>query len=192
MKNKQVFLTLVLAGFTSVLFGQEYALDKGASFVSATGSISIQGGELYEDNQYNRLLTMSFYPSYNHFVAKNFFIGGGFEFSAQNQGNNNVNSVGIGPQIGYAAGNSSSTAFPFVSVGIRYYTMNFDYADLGSSNANGLGYHFGFGLLVPLRDHVGLAFEGGYHVMKVKVKGSNVSYAGNTIVLGFGIIGLLY
>ena len=171
--------------------GQGYAVDKGAVFISGMAGFTNYGGDLFEDDRGNRETSFSLIPSVNFFVAKNVFVGGSLEFTSRAQGDANSNAIGIGPQVGYAFGHSKSTAFPYLSGGIRYYSMSMDDGSYGDSNASGIDMVLGFGVLVPLKESVGLVFEGGYHMMKLK-DDYDVSFSGNIFSLGFGIVGLWY
>jgi len=192
MKINQLLLVTYCLGIYSIINGQEYALDKGATFISGIGSFTSSGGDLFEDGDNNKLIMLSLSPSFNHFITNNFFIGGGFELSNQKQGDFSTNSIGIGPQIGYAVGNSSSTVFPYFSAGLRYYTITADYGSLGDTNVSGTDIILGFGVLVPIRTHLGLAIEGGYHILDLKEKDSDSSASGNILSIGIGIAGLLF
>ena len=119
MKFKLLFLAILLFTNISYLFAQEFAVDKGATFVAGLASFSNQSGELFEDYDGNNTTKFNLSPSINYFVAKNFFVGGGLEFAYEKQGDYKTNSIGIGPQLGYAFGNANSTSFPFFDVGVR-------------------------------------------------------------------------
>jgi hypothetical protein len=191
MKSKPLFFALVMLISANNLFAQEYAVDKGATFISGVASFTSQGGELFKDYDGNNASTFNLSPSVNYFVAKNFFVGGGLEFAHEKQGDYKTNSIGIGPQIGYAFGNENSTAFPYFDVGLRYYGMNIDY---GSDNSEGSGtdIFFGAGIVVPVKSHLGITIEAGYHMMDIKEKETDTSYSGNIFAIGIGIVGLLF
>ena len=191
MKLKPLIFTFVLLVSTGNLFAQEYAVDKGATFISGVASFTSQSGELFEDYDGNNASTFNLSPSVNYFVAKNFFVGGGLEFAYEKQGDYKSNNIGLGPQIGYAFGNENSTAFPYFDVGLRYYGMNVDY---GSDNAKGSGtdIFFGAGIVVPVKSHLGITFEAGYHIMDINEKETDTSYNGNIFAIGIGIVGLLF
>jgi len=192
MNLKHFFLIICCFGLTELLFCQEYAVDKGASFVGGNVSFTSQGGDLFADEENNRATTFTMTPSINHFILKNFCIGGGIALSSQTQGRARINSVGVGPQIGYVFGKPSSTAFPYFDAGVRYYSMTSDNVSYIDSNVNGTDIFFGFGVLVPLKSHVGMAFEGEYHRMDLKGQNTGPSTSGDIFSIGIGIVGLLY
>jgi hypothetical protein len=192
MKTRNLFFIICFIGLSSIGLGQEYAIDKGATFISGTGSILSQGGDLFEDSENNKAKTITISPSINHFISKSFFIGGGIELSNQSQGDYSINSIGIGPQLGYAIGNVNSKAFPYFDVGLRYYSMSIDYGFSDDTQASGTDIFLGFGLLIQIKSHIGLAFEGGYHMIDLKNKDTDESSSGNILSIGVGIVGLLF
>lgn len=192
MKITNVFV-LICLGLCSIVSGQEYAIDKKATIISGTASLMNQGGDLFEGSNGKHATTITFTPNINHFITRNFFVGGGIELSNQSQGNYKSNSISIGPQIGYAFGNSSSKAFPYIDLGIRYYssTENFD-AMSGDLKITGSEILLGFGVIVPVNTHIGLIFEGGYQKLNIKNKQYNIESSGNIFSMGVGIAGLLF
>jgi len=192
MKIKIILIAIFFGGLSSTVSAQQYAIDKKATIISGTGIFTSQGGDLFEDNDGNKALTFIFTPSINHFITKNFFIGGSLEFSTESQGDYKSNGIGIGPQIGYAIGGSQSKAFPYLDLGIRYYKMNADYGFGDNYQFSGSDISLGFGVIVPIKAHIGLIFEGGYHMLDLKDKDSNNSYSGNIFSIGVGIAGLLF
>lgn len=166
MKLKSLFFAFVFLISTSNLFAQEFAVDKGATFISGVASFTSQGGELFEDYDGNNASTFNLSPNVNFFVAKNFFIGGGLEFAHEKQGDYTSNNIGLGPQIGYAFGNENSTAFPYFDVGLRYYGMSVDYGS-GNSEGSGTDIFLGAGIVIPVKSHLGITFEAGYHMMDI-------------------------
>ncbi len=191
MKTKFSLSVFLILFITSAAFAQEFAVDKGATWLAGTVSFSSSGGELFEDYDGNSDNVFNLSPTINYFIGKNFFIGGGLEFSNEKQGDYNSNSIGVGPQIGYAFGTQDSKVFPFVDLGLRYYGMSIDYGS-GSSEGTGRDIFLGAGVVVPLRAHLGLTFEAGYHMLNVKEKDYDENYSGNILGIGIGIAGLLY
>jgi len=151
-----------------------------------------QKGDLFEDMDGNSATTITFTPSINHFITKNFFIGVGFEFKSEAQGTDESNAIGLGPQLGIVLGGPQSKAFPYIDFGIRYYKLNFDYGFTGVYQSSGSNISFGFGLIVPIKSHIGLIFEGGYHKLKIKDYDSDDSSSGKIMSIGVGIAGLLF
>jgi len=46
------------------------------------------------------------------------------------------------------------------------------------------------GIIIPLKNHIGLTIEGGYHFIELEKSGDKIS--GNILMFGVGISGLFY
>ena len=171
---------------------QEYAVDKKATIILGTGSFLSQGGDLFEDMDGNKATSFSFTPSINHFITKNLYIGGSLEFTAEAQGDYNLNGVGIGPGIGYAIGGPQSQAFPYLELGTLYYKMSMDYGSGDDYQFSGSDIYLGFGVIIPIKEHIGLIFGGAYHMMDLKDKDFDENYSGNVFSIAVGISGLIF
>ncbi|TKG95212.1 porin family protein [Puteibacter caeruleilacunae] len=191
MKLKSLAIICVLLLGAGNLFAQEYAVDKGAYLISGTVSFSNMNGELFEDYNGDGVTAFQLAPKVNYFVAKNFFVGGGLDWSHQKQGDVKTNNIGFGPQFGYAFGDENSTAYPYLDAGLRYYGVKVD-SGSSDSKASGTEIFFGAGIVVPVRSHIGITFEAGYHIMNLEDKDSDVSASGNIFGIGIGISGLLF
>jgi len=193
MKTK-ILLFVIFFGITcAFVSAQQYAVDKGARFISGLASFSSQGGDLFLYPGDKRMNTFQLTPSFNGFIAKNIFLGGGIAFMRTSQGSDNVNNLQIGPDIGIAAGDSTSTAFPYFDISLRYYTgtTNSD-SYLGHTKVTGTNFVLSAGLLVQLRPHCGFVFEVGYNMLKLKPESSQSSTKGNIFTVGIGLVGLMY
>lgn len=192
MKFKIILCIICFSGLSFTVSAQQYAIDKKATIISGSGSFMSQGGDLFEDTDGNNATTITFSPNINHFITKNFFIGGGIEFSTESQGDYKSDGIGIGPQIGYVFGGPQSKALPYLDLGIRYYKMNVDYGFADDYQISGSDISLGFGVIVPIKAHIGLIFEGGYHMLDLKDKDSDDTLSGNILSIGVGIAGLLF
>jgi hypothetical protein len=194
MKILNLLFVLCFTGLSAMLYGQDYAVDKKATLLSLTGSYINSGGSLFEDSYHNKSTTISFSPSVSHFVSKNFFIGGGFATSVQSQGSSTAKSFAIGPVLGYAFGTSASTAFPYFDLGLRYYNLTTDNGyNSNNYDAAGREAFMDFGVIFPIKSHIGLTFEGGYHSLKLKMKDyTKASKSGSIFSLSMGFVGLLF
>ncbi len=193
MKPKSILLIICSIGLSSILSAQEYAIDKKAMIISGSGSILSQGGDLYETPQNEKVTIISLSPTINYFVFKNLFVGCGIEFYTESQGKDNSNSIGIGPQIGYAFGGPQSKVIPYIDLGIRYYKTKQYYGSLiGDFKMSGSDVLFGFGVIVPVNTYIGLILEGGYQLIRLKNKEYDIGNSGNTLSIGVGIVGLLF
>ena len=192
MKNKIILFIICFSILSTAVLAQQYAVDKKATIISGTGSFMSQGGDLFEDIDGNKATTFTFTPNLNHFITKNFFIAGSFEFSSESQGDYSSNGIGIGPQIGYAFGGPQSQVFPYLDLGIGVYKMIVDYGPSDDFQFSGSDIFFGGGIIVPIKAHIGLVFEAGYHMLDLKDKDTGDSYAGNIFSIGVGISMLIF
>jgi hypothetical protein len=192
MNLKAIMFIICFARLPFTVSAQQYAIDKKATIISGYGSFMSQGGDLFEDTDGNKGNTFNFQPSIIHFITKNFFLGGSLEFLVESQGDYKSNGVGIGPQIGYAFGGPQSNAFPYLDLGLRYYSMSVDLGSGSDMQFGGSDIALGFGVIVPIKSHIGLIFEGGYHIMSLKDKDTSDNYSGNIFSIGIGIAGLLF
>ena len=191
MKNR-VILFIILSGLLgSIVNGQQYAVDKKATIISGSASFMKQGGDLYEVDG-DKATTFTFAPNINHFITRNIFVGGSLEFTSESQGDYKSNGIGIGPQIGLALGGPQSKVFPYFDLGIRYYRMKSDYSSDFDIKFSGSDVALGFGIIVPVKSHIGLTFEGGYHMQDLKAKDYDESYSGKIFSIGAGIVGLIF
>jgi len=188
----RIILFIILSGWlSSIVNGQQYVVDKKATIISGSASFMSQGGDLYEVDG-NNATTFTFAPNINHFITKNIFIGGSLEFTTESQGDYKSNGIGIGPQIGLALGGPQNKVFPYFDLGIRYYRMKSDYSSDFDIQFSGSDISLGFGIIVPVKAHIGLIFEGGYHMQDLKAKDYDESYSGKIFSIGIGIAGLIF
>jgi hypothetical protein len=193
--NFKIFLLSVCFGISSIVSGQHSAIDKKATIISGSASIVNQGGGLFETSDGKHATSITFAPAFNHFITNNFFIGGGIYSSSEKQGDYSTSAFGIGPQIGYAFGNSTSKVYPYIDLGIRYYKtkVNVDgYYGLTPIRLTGSEISMGFGIIVPVKYHIGLIFEGEYQKMKLKNKQYSINDSGDILSFRVGIAGLLF
>jgi hypothetical protein len=189
MKSKSLLLVIVTLICTNNLFAQEFAVDKGAAFISGQVAFASQGGELFEDANGNKLSSFSLLPNVNYFIFKSLFLGVGLEFASEIQGNYTSRGIGVGPQIGYAFGNENSTIFPYIGIGMKYYDLLVSYGSR-DTEAKTTDLFLGAGLIIPVKSHLGLTLDIGYHVSGID-SGSGI-HLGNTLGVSLGIVGLLY
>ncbi len=198
---------LIVVCFVVFLFsysnGQNFAVDKGATCISGMASYINKSGELYEGNGGNQVSRFSISPLANHFIFKNIYFGAGGDFIHEIIGARNFDTFTVGPQIGYAYGDENTPVYPYLSIGGRYIWSEYD-SHYIYSKSNGTDFFAALGVIVPIKDHIGLTFEGGYHMIK---QSSKVNYdnpyiyttdgdfdnkTGTVITLAIGIAGLLY
>lgn len=172
--------------FNETPSSQGSAIDKGSKIISGMGSYASQGGDLFEYYG-DRTTTITLVPILNYFVAPNISIGGSVAYTHQSQGDNSSHSLGIGPTLSYFIGNSNSKSYPFLAVGIRYFSTG------GNDDPiPGTDIVIGGGVIAPVRGHIGIVIEAGYHIINLKHKDWDRSVSGNIFMIGIGVAGLLY
>jgi hypothetical protein len=185
---KQFIMSILfIVLLTSIAFSQDYAIDKGSKIISGMGSYASQGGDLFENSDGDRATTIMLMPILNYFIAPNISIGGGVAYTSKSQGDYSIHTIGIGPTIGYFIGDSNSKSYPYLAAGIRYYSMGYD-----DDSISGTDIVIGGGVIAPVKDHIGIVIEAGYHIMNLKHKDWDESESGNIIMIGIGVAGLLY
>jgi hypothetical protein len=182
---KKTLIAIFCLTFFTFSFSQEFAVDKGAVIIAGTASFTSEGGDLYEYNG-ERLTTFSIAPTFVYFLATNIGLGGSVAYTSTSRGDNSYHTLGIGPTIGYFIGNASSTTFPYIAAGIQYYTAG------NGSSISGTDIVLGGGVICPVKEHIGITINVGYHMMSLKPEGANESTSGNIIAVGIGITGLLF
>lgn len=192
MKIRSMLLVIFLMVLSFKVYAQQYAVDKKATWLSLTGSFTSSGGTLFEDSYHKKTTTMSLSPSISHFVTPNFFIGGGISSSHQT-GGSEIHSLNIGPFIGYAFGNSENSAFPYIDLGLSYCSLSSN-TGYNSNNygAAGLDVFSDFGVIFPIKSHIGLMCEVGYHAMRLKMINTSSSKSGNILTFSMGFVGLIF
>lgn len=185
--KKWTLIALIIVLGSSFAFSQDYAVDEGSMIISGMASYNSQGGDLFENNDGDRTTTLMLAPIVNYFVKPNISVGGGLAYTSQSQGDNSYHTIGIGPTVGYFIGDSNSKNFPYLAAGIRYYSMG-DKDD----SISGTDIVIGVGVLTPVKNHMGIVVEAGYHIMNLKHKDWEESQSGNMIMIGVGIAGILY
>ncbi len=171
-----------------LVFAQEYAVDKGASIISGVVSFESSGGDLYGSNR-NTLFV--FAPSFSHLVSRNFLIGGIIEYAGQWDGSYNATQIAFGPHLGFAAGNETSTTFPYFVAGFHYITSNSNYGSFfGSTSLSGTEISLGAGAIVAMKKHLGMNVSFNFDFASLGNDGN--SRSGNTFSIGLGISGLLF
>jgi hypothetical protein len=183
--KKHVWISVILLLSSSVSFPQRYAVDQGSTIVSGTASFASQGGDLYEFDD-KRLSTIVLSSSINYFVAPNFSLGASLALASESRGHSSNTILQIGPNLSYFIGNAASKNYPFLTAGVRYYNMDY------RSSTSGTDIVFGGGIIAPVKDHLGIVVEVGYHIMNLKNEHAGTSVSGNIVMISFGLAGLLY
>ncbi len=183
------FFTLCVLFLTSNAFSQDYALDKGATILSGTGSFISQGGDLFQDSKGNNSNIFTLVPTINYFIVPNVAIGAGLAYTNYSQGDFNSSSIEIGHSISYFVGDQDSNNYPYFFGAIHYSNSS-----SGRQNISGSDINFGIGLITPIQDrgHLGFVMEAGYHILNLKNDSWSQSVSGNKIAIGIGIVGMIF
>jgi hypothetical protein len=182
---KKTLIAIFCLTFFTFSFSQEFAVDKGGVIIAGTASFASEGGDLFEIDG-DRQTTFSIAPSFIYFLVPNIGLGGSVAYTSTSVGDNSYHTLGIGPSLGYFIGNAGSTSFPYLAAGFQYYTAG------NGSSISGTDIVLGGGIIVPVKEHIGITIDVGYHMMSLKPEGADESTSGNIIAVGIGITGLLF
>ncbi len=198
MNLKSLLIVCFVIIYFSRANAQNFAVDKGATTISGIASFANKSGALYKGYDSKNSTMFSISPLANHFIFKNIFVGVGGDYIHETGGvYSSTNTYTVGPQIGYAYGDENSAAFPYLSIGGRYMWAKYDHNDpYFQSKTNGTDFFASLGVIVPIKDHVGLIFQGSYHMIRQRYESDFNEYEydknGSVVSLGIGIAGLLY
>jgi len=189
MKKITFILCFIISGL--LLSGQEFVNDKSATILSLSGDFSSFGGDIFTTNKDPFLF--SFAVAANHFLKPGFFIGGEIDFSlSSDEDKNEVNSIGLGPKIGYMFGDAESHAFPYLSVGLNLYNRNINYRNSDEIDLVGTDVVLGAGLVFEIENHLGILVNGSYHLLSLKEWDTKEHFSGNYFSLSIGLTGFFY
>jgi len=182
MKKFFIICTFIILG-SGFAFSQNFATDKGAMILGGTVGFVSTGTE--GGSSRSTMLTLA--PVYDYFIMQNLFLGGSISLiytSSSSGGEGTIFS--IGPEIGYAFGSAQSSTFPFLKLGFAY-TLYSD--DFTQTTIN-----IGGGIIIEITKHIGIVGSLSYNLMNTKSAhpNNNLSYSSNSIMLNFGIYGLIY
>ena len=182
--KKFLLSLLLLTAPISLNFCQEFALSKGSTILTGMGSYSNHGGNLYGNAQGKRTYNITLASTFYYFVVPRFSIGSSIAFTRDTH--YNYNTFGIGPVFGYFFGDDESTLYPYLSAGIRYYSMNRNLSIAGTDIM------VGGGVLIPVKKHIAFAIEAGYRKINIKNRIYRINPSGDIISIGVGISGLFF
>jgi len=167
---------------TTDTVGSPIVTKAGNALLSGLISISSLGGEL---SGRDRINSISFAPSYMHFVSDRIGFGAAVGLTRVSQGDENVSSWGFGPQVGYYFDNGHSV-IPYLGGSVNYISV-----DDSRRKAAGFGINLGGGMLIR-KAHLGVAIQGGYQYDNVKKERTAGRVSGGTIYFRFGFVGFIY
>jgi hypothetical protein len=153
------------------------AIRKGSFIISGTASIEIYGGELYGDSATG----IALYPAFRYFIKHKIFVGGVIGYSRLSVDGDSLNLLQIGPCVGYVFGPEKSKMYPYVELELLYTSMSID-----GYSISGFDLVLGGGVIYPIRKHLALIAEGGFHVQFME------EASGNIFKINIGIAGLIF
>lgn len=190
--KKYAFTLLFILSLNTVVSAQEFATDKKAIIIAGSASFTSAGGDFFEDSDGNKANSFTFSPNVDYFISKNFFIGGTLDFATQTQGDFTTDGFGVGPEVGYTFGSAESKAIPYLEAGVLYYQLNSDFDSGDDIRSVGSNITLGFGVIVPVEEHIGVTFGAGYNMLSLKDQDSGDRYTGRLFSVSVGIAGLLF
>jgi hypothetical protein len=132
------------------------ATERHAALISWSGGFSDQTNSSYSVNSINLAL------NYNSFVSKNIFLGLSTALLYSWNKSSSQSTITIGPQFGITFNKNNSTVIPLFVIGINYARMNGGVSYYGYNydiGYNGINIHLGTGLIIPVKEHLGLTIE---------------------------------
>ena len=193
VKRLSVILVLAAIGVQA----QQYAVDKGALWISGAASLS---SHKYDEAD-NGTTTLVLAPMVNYFLAPNIFLGVGANLTRVSHGQSSSTDIGIGPQAGYAVGSRSSSTFPFVSLGYRFLSQKEKYESnaaflkatgTGEANASGNVIYISGGVVHAMKKNLGVTVEVSYRMQSQKWEGADESTKSKTLSVGLGLVGFVF
>lgn len=207
---KKLYIIVFALFVFNQLSAQGYATSKGAVILSGIAGFTSSGGEFYQgiNNKTGTRLMLS--PSIDYFILQNFFLSVDAEYAYTYNSQVKVNSIEIGPGIGYVFGKAESKILPFLSTGFLFNTQKNNYVStpydgynsdnnidnpygytIDNSNTTSTTFFIDTGVIIMVQKHIGLTIGATFHNQKYKFP-DGYSKSGNTIALTLGINGLLY
>ena len=174
--------------FAGSVYGQpEFATDAGSfSLGGNILSISSLGGELYDDANDNRTISLSFNPDFSIFIVPSLSIGAEFYASYYLHGVWSQSSFGLGPALTYYfAGHKERKVYPYIGVSYMFRKNISENSEYDTKSEYNSTYFTGrAGVLFMLSNAVGLNLE--YNYTSV-ASGSDTMTRGNQLYLGLGV-----
>ena len=199
-------LILLCSLISHISSGQKSPVDKGAIIISGDLQFSSEGGKIFSQGD-GRNYTIAAEPSFIYFPVKGFIAGIETSVGYRLTPSYEQTVLAIGPKIGGAIGDTSSTVFPFLSVQPKYARFNteFDQSGINTLNeASGLSIGLEIGVLIQAGNHVGIRITAQYEGFSLKADRlnttnpnepfieENAEITGQWLTIGVGLSGLLY
>ncbi len=199
MKNRisssLTLTSLFVFGFSSVS-AQNSAYDHGSTIIAGSAAFSSIGGELFIDDDEDRLTSLQLTPSLSYFVAPGLAIGGKLFFQRSAQSGDSFTSWGLGPQILYFIGGHSAqasvkgTTSPYLGAAFAFLRNSAKSTFRGQtdkSSATGTAFSFGGGINHMLTSNASLFVEGAYELDRISGEGDSASGNKFNVVVGLAV-----
>lgn len=197
----KIFTSVCLFAFVIILayssaFSQGFPTDKGSKIVAGGFSYTSSGGDLNENSDGDRDISIDLSSSVSYFLSPGFALGANFLFSRNSQGDNSVTMWGIGPQLSYFIGGNQAvstvkgTTYPFLTVSFVYVKGGYDY-ESDDSSVSGTVIGFSGGIMHMLSESVGLFGDISYSIENMKWEDED-SESGNEFGISAGLSFFLY
>ena len=186
LKKAAIVLTACACVISSNATAGEFFTDQGSMWTGGyLGFIQAQSRNVSDP-------TTSFIvaPVFRYFPCKYFLVGLPFSWSTSSAKNYSSYTLSIGPEIGFAYGNSIPV-IPYVLTSIRYFHYTYDNTSILSPYSEGYeGYEIPLatGIMVPIVDGLGFQAEMGYRYQHVR--GSYSSGDAGAFYISAGICGI--
>jgi len=165
---------------------QQHALDRGSIQIGGTASLTSRG----DDDNDDRITTLSLNPHLHYFVVERFAIGADFIFGySEFRTDISQWSLGIGPSVTYYFGAPASRVHPYLSARAAYAVVNIE-TPLTDTDGNQRSASAAAGLLTMLSNSVGVTTELFYQLVRTDI--GTVDSDGNTFGLAVGIAAFVF
>jgi len=175
---------------------QNSAFDRGSAIVAGGAAFSSVGGELFIDDDEDRVTSLQLTPSLSYFVTPGLAIGGKLFFQRTAQSDDSFTSWGLGPQILYFIGSQRAqasvkgTTYPYLGAAFAFLRNSAKSSFGGRTNkssATGTALSFGGGINHMLANNASLFVEGAYELDHLSGEGDSANGNKFNIVAGLAV-----
>lgn len=200
MKKRIAFTIILLFVASSTVLAQSYAIDKGSFQIAGMIGYQSMGGDLYEDADENRSTTINVSPGIRYFVAPKIAIGGDILYERTSQGDYSNTTLGIGPVVIIAFGDSKTKTYPYIGGGFLFASNTDKDVDVDwwtgeeeevEHKTTGSDIMFGGGIIHMVSKNLGIMAELSYHIQSMKPE-EGESHSGNVIWFRSGLTGFIF
>ncbi|MFQ5572401.1 MAG: hypothetical protein ACE5G0_22230 [Rhodothermales bacterium] len=186
-----MFAVALFACMPATAFAQTFAIDQGSFMLGGALSFTSRGGELYEDNNEDRLNALSLNPTLQFFLRRGIAVGGTILVSRTWQGDFSQSTFGIGPRISAFFGTPTLNAYPFLSLSPIYVSNTTDFGT-GDISGSGFGVHLTGGAALMVARNVSVTIGLFYLYESNSFDELDDSFTGNTFGIEMGIAAFIF